>query len=123
MVEQQHRRGFLRSLASLPLIGGGVALIGQPSAVAEPVTLPMLLQYSNWLFMERRLLCLEVVNAAGAASDCHVLESVSYIKPGEGSFPDFHFPRVGSWTDVASPSTRAAVVMAASGFDWREQDR
>ncbi len=33
------RRGFLRGLATLPLIGGGVTLIGNPTrAAAEPVT-------------------------------------------------------------------------------------
>jgi len=30
------RRGFLRALAGLPLIGGGVTLVGAPTAVAEP---------------------------------------------------------------------------------------
>ncbi len=62
------RRTFLRGLTSLPLIGGSVALIGAPSAVAEPATLPMLLQYANWLFYERRLLCREI---GGAAGDWH----------------------------------------------------
>ena len=51
------RRTFLGQLAGLPLIGGSVALIDQPTAVAEPITTPMLLQYANWLFYERRLLC------------------------------------------------------------------
>lgn len=32
------RRGSLRGLTSLPLIGGGVSLIGRPTAVAEPLT-------------------------------------------------------------------------------------
>ena len=32
------RRSFLRQLASLPLIGGGVTLIGKPTAAAVPVT-------------------------------------------------------------------------------------
>ena len=41
------RRGFLRGLTTLPLIGGGVALIGAPSAVAEPVTRSMLETYSE----------------------------------------------------------------------------
>jgi len=31
MITAQNRRGFLRGLASLPLIGGGVTLIGQPT--------------------------------------------------------------------------------------------
>ena len=47
------RRGFLRGLASLPLIGGGVALIGQPTAAAVPVTDDMLATYQSWLGWER----------------------------------------------------------------------
>lgn len=31
------RRGFLRGLAGLPMIGGGVAIIGSPTAAAVPV--------------------------------------------------------------------------------------
>ena len=36
------RRTCLRGLASLPLIGGGVALIGNPTAAAVPITGPLL---------------------------------------------------------------------------------
>jgi hypothetical protein len=32
------RRDFLRSLAHLPLIGGGVTILGNPTAAAVPVT-------------------------------------------------------------------------------------
>lgn len=32
------RRGFLGQLATLPLIGGGITLIGQPTAAAVLVT-------------------------------------------------------------------------------------
>lgn len=51
------RRGFLCQLASLPLIGGGVTLIGQPTASAEPVTPDLLEAYKTWLDMEMRFLC------------------------------------------------------------------
>lgn len=43
------RRGFLRGLTRLPLIGGGVALIGAPTAVAEPLTPALLDSYEAWL--------------------------------------------------------------------------
>ena len=46
------RRSFLSGLATLPLIGGSVALIGAPSAVAEPVTLPLVERYVDWLSVE-----------------------------------------------------------------------
>ncbi len=39
------RRGFLRGLVTLPLIGGGVTLIGNPTAAAEPVTKELLVNY------------------------------------------------------------------------------
>ncbi len=57
MSDPASRRGFLRSLTTLPLIGGGITLIGAPSAVAQPVTDGLLMAYNEWLFMERRMLC------------------------------------------------------------------
>lgn len=50
------RRGFLRGLATLPLIGGSVTLIGSPSASAVPVTKALVDSYDAWLEYERRLL-------------------------------------------------------------------
>lgn len=140
------RRGFLRQLAALPLVGGGVTLIGQPTAVAEPITRGLLAQYWNWLFYERRLLCIEMagdcrdrkrwLEACGGRVDFIINDAsdqVAMMDPrvwpadaaGPGArWPEFHFPHPGNWTDVPKPSSRAAVVMAASGFDWRpEVDR
>jgi hypothetical protein len=54
------RRGFLRGLVTLPLIGGGVSLIGAPSAVAEPITPALLAAYRRWLEMEQYLLFEEI---------------------------------------------------------------
>lgn len=48
------RRGFLRGLTTLPLIGGGVALIGSPTAAAVPVTGGTIATYIAWLDAERR---------------------------------------------------------------------
>lgn len=48
-----NRCGVPRGLVSLPLIGGGVTLIGAPSAVAEPVTHRLLREYHDWLMFER----------------------------------------------------------------------
>lgn len=50
------RRGFLSGLATLPLIGGSVALIGSPSAVAEPLNQRLLDAYDEFLDGERRAL-------------------------------------------------------------------
>ncbi|MDP4006923.1 hypothetical protein [Methylobacterium sp. NEAU K] len=54
------RRGFLRGLTALPLIGGGVTLIGAPSAVAEPITPRLLREYHDWLMFERSCLTREI---------------------------------------------------------------
>jgi hypothetical protein len=50
------RRGFLRQLCSLPMLGGGLALLGAPTAVAEPVTSGMLDAYRSFLIGELNLL-------------------------------------------------------------------
>src|SRR6478736_3917939 len=49
----------IRSLTTLPLIGGGVTLIGNPTKAAEPVTRHLLDCYDTWLFYERRFLRFE----------------------------------------------------------------
>ena len=48
------RRAFLRGLASLPLIGGGVTLIGNPTAAAVPATYDLLDRYMDFLAIELR---------------------------------------------------------------------
>ena len=47
------RRTFLRGLATLPLIGGSVALIGNPTQTAVLVTDGLLRNYEAWLAWER----------------------------------------------------------------------
>ncbi|MEH3117080.1 MAG: hypothetical protein PGN25_05580 [Methylorubrum populi] len=119
------RRGFLRGLTTLPLIGGGVALIGAPSAVAAPVTPDLLAAYDTWLFYERRFLRYERFNTStGADLGCddrflltdrltgQRCDQVSLLGPA-GSFHDIH----------TNPSTRAALVLSAVGCDWREGGR
>jgi hypothetical protein len=51
-----HRRGFLRQLCSLPMLGGSVALLGAPTAVAEPITPDLFEAYDRWLTLERYFL-------------------------------------------------------------------
>lgn len=105
------RRGFLRSLTSLPLIGGAVALIGAPSAVAAPITTDLLDAYSEWLFMERRLLCLERWPG--------VRDAEQFVPCNTGA-GDFHLRPGTDWRTLPQPSTRAALVMSAVGCDWTE---
>ena len=111
------RRGFLGGLVSLPLVGGAVTLIGQPTASAEPVTPDMLATYSDWLFYERRVLMSEM--AAYDPPDARRLGSLV----GDRS-DDFHFPGMApGWMDIPQPSTRAALVLSTVGCDWRRDGR
>jgi hypothetical protein len=46
------RRGFLRGLFALPLIGGGIRLLGDPTAAATPVSVALLEKYRAFLVHE-----------------------------------------------------------------------
>lgn len=109
MKENNSRRGFLRGLAHLPLIGGGVTLIGNPTAAAELVTTEMLRSYSAFLHFERKFLNWEI--AAGDPRRFDMEEAVVW-----GQNPGFHYHKGG---DQLQPSTRAAVVLSAVGCGWR----
>lgn len=127
------RRAFLRGLTTLPLVGGGVTLIGQPTAVAAPVTAALLDGYDAWLFYERRYLRFERYGPA-SQSTAHDLgcdgryvvtdtvtgQPFDYVmtdNPG-GRFHGSPDPR-----HAPQPSTRAALVLSAVGCDWREGGR
>jgi hypothetical protein len=115
-----NRRGFLRGLTTLPLIGGGVTLIGMPSAVAEPVTHLLHREYHDWLMFERSCLIREMEgenrtqfgpgSAMGSAYRWH-------RSHGERR-PDSEGIMLGD--GISFPSTRAALVLSAVGCDWRE---
>ncbi len=111
------RRGFLRQLAALPLIGGSVALIGQPTAIAEPASKALLFNYKSWLHFEHRMLSYEL--AGHDRQRCREMERFFTVTPGD----DWHFQWDGQgpagWKDAPQPSTRAALVLSAVGCDWR----
>lgn len=106
MTGPSDRRGFLRGLATLPLIGGGVTLIGNPTRAAEPVTQDLLQNYNAWLCMERQHLLYEM----------HPDKPADYFNPNTAGGMYF-------WRAIANgqptPSTRAAVVLSAVGCDWK----
>lgn len=115
-----NRRGFLRGLVSLPLIGGGVTLIGAPSAVAEPVTPRLLREYHDWLMYERN----EVIREIEIGGRTQFGPNAVF-----GSALRWHRTRGERRLDsegemmgdgVSFPSTRAALVLSAVGCDWRE---
>jgi len=54
------RRDFLRGLATLPLIGGSVAILGTPTQAAVPVTMDLMQSYHAWLHYEHRMLSYEM---------------------------------------------------------------
>ncbi len=101
------RRAFLASLAALPMLGGGVKLIGQPTAAAVPVSDGLLQNYEAWLAWERYQLQTELWGR-DAADRCTTFLAVNL--PGE----QWHNP----WHDGETcppASTRAALVLSAVG--------
>ena len=119
------RRTFLRGLASLPLIGGGVTLIGNPTAAAVPVTLDLMHGYASWLFMEHRMVSYELADyQRDLARDIER----AYWPNTPGA--DWHFQWSGQgsrgpagWIDAPQPSTRAAVVLSAAGVPLSDRRR
>lgn len=131
MARPSSRRGFLRSLTSLPLIGGGLAIVGAPSAVAEPITDELLDNYLAFLAHEHReaLVERERRSAERAEAD-QISKGRAYYEGYAASvaeqmrrspnmlwFPDD--PGIKRTVQAAFPSTRAALVLSAVGLDWR----
>lgn len=105
------RRGFLRCLAALPLVGGGVALIGSPTAAAVPVTDALLRRYVAFVAREH----------ASALRELAERECPHRFVPGQ---PKWHPPMwwmpdgdlaTRCLVEGSEPSTRAAVVLSAAG--------
>jgi hypothetical protein len=107
-VTPHDRRGFLRGLASLPLIGGSVALIGEPSRASTPITPRLLDTYEEWLGGEWVALIVERTLAG---------LSLTAQKPSGTAAMRFHNP-LGLARPSGSASERAAVVLSAVGCDW-----
>lgn len=120
------RRGFLRHLASLPLIGGGVTLLGNPTAAAEPVTRELLDSYDAWLDLERSWLKFERFGPGGMHMADKVGMEVVFRSRLTGECWDgvpYNNGGARYRHNKPSPSTRAAVVLSAVGCDWREEGR
>lgn len=105
------RRGFLRGLATLPLIGGSVVLIGSPSAAAVPVTDALLRRYVTFVAREH----------ASALRELAEREMPHRFEPGAEPWhpPMWWMPDGDLVTrclvEGAEPSTRAAVILSAAG--------
>ena len=93
------RRGFLRGLVTLPLIGGSVALIGNPVRAAQVATPEQLLVYAAFAVNEMRQV-LELVQAQGVAV---------------GLLPGVMERHRDTFPDKASVTVRAPVILSAAG--------
>ena len=118
------RRTFLRGLASLPLIGGSITILGQPTAAAVPVTDALHARYLAWLAHEhwaamkehsrRGALaawrpCPDAIDMSAEAYADRVADRSEYV------FWRPDVPDVERNVASAPPSTRAAVILSAAG--------
>ncbi len=104
------RRGFLQGLAGLPLIGGGVTLIGAPTAAAAPVTDQLLDTYVEWLNGELVDLAVERLQGGWEDRRVHGTPAFRFHHPVR-----WGQPRPATWQPA---SARAAVVLSAVGCVW-----
>ena len=109
------RRSFLRGLASLPLIGGSIAILGQPSAAAVPVTDTLLERYGLFLAIEAREALIEC-RERRCVREGHP-DAVAVMREWTERCiyaPDNPWMR-GLLNAGGTPSVRAAVVLSAAG--------
>ena len=111
------RRGFLRGLASLPLVGGAITLIGSPTQAATVVTPDLMQSYKSWLHTEHRMLSWEM---AGYDIERGKAMERTFIHDTPGA--DWHWQWVSNgyqgpagWRGAPQPSGRAAVILSAAG--------
>ena len=118
------RRGLLRGLASLPLIGGSVAVIGKPTAAAVPITDALHERYLGWLAHEHRAAVRE--HAYRKALAHYEARLVGVVPDGEAwARAEGERASYLAWAPAVSdiealvasdrPSNRAAVILAAAG--------
>jgi hypothetical protein len=121
------RRGFLRGLAGLPLVGGGVTLIGQPTAAAEPITKELIDAYDAWLHFERRYLIAERKRDYWhRLAPEHRVVTQNWFREQAAGFDHVPMDNAGGHfhfsidpLQAPQPSSRAAIVLSAVGCDWR----
>jgi hypothetical protein len=110
------RRTFLRGLANLPLIGGSVAILGQPTAAAVPVTDALCDRYIDWLSVElgEALMEREGRRAPPGHADFAIDFRREWCRQNRTLNSDPASDRFQLLPMVA-PSTRAAVILSAAG--------
>ena len=110
------RRTFLRGLASLPLIGGGVTLIGNPTAAAVPVTESLLETYNEWLDLERSWLQFERYKEYAHIPKDRRPQVVWRDRQTGKCWMSTYCTGMSGF-DHTHAASRAAVVLAAAGVD------
>ncbi len=70
--------------------------------------------YAEWLYMERRLLAIELYPELGK-------DAVRFVPQGTAA-ATFHFPVGRDWRSEAQPSSRAEQIMDLLGIDWRAEN-
>ena len=110
------RRSFLRGLVTLPLIGGGVTLIGNPTASAVPVTDALRDRYIDWLRTElgEALIEREGRRAPPEVADISIDWRREWCRGNRTLNPDPTSERF-RLLPLVPPSSRAAVILSAAG--------
>ena len=110
------RRAFLRGLASLPLIGGSIALIGRPTGAAVPITDNLLDAYGTWLHYERNWLQWERYGAEGyKGRPREDLAVVWHDRRKDKVFDFIPMTNPAASYDYSGAAGRAAVILSAAG--------
>lgn len=119
-VNDVERRSFLRSLVTLPLIGGSITLIGRPTAAAVPITDALFDRYASWVIHEHAEVIVERERRRNRANPLEAEYAETYAcHRREWARNLYHCPDNPSISRLAiasSPSTRAAVVLSAVGL-------
>lgn len=108
------RRDVLRRAAAIVPAAAVSSLLAGPvlQAYAGVSHQELLESYNEWLFMERRLLCIEMYGDAQRA-ECWVPSTRAHW---------FHVPTDGrDWRSLPQPSTRAGLILSAAGVDLRSE--
>ncbi|WP_237482678.1 hypothetical protein [Lichenibacterium dinghuense] len=110
------RRGFLRTLAGLPLVGGSIALVGEPTAAAVPVTDALRDRYVDWLATElgHTLIERDGLRAEPKWRDFVIDHRREWCRTTHVLNPDPTSERFRLLPAVP-PSSRAAVTLSAAG--------
>ena len=116
MIVPTDRRGFLCGLVTLPLIGGAVTLIGNPTAAAIPVTDALRDRYIAWLQTELGHALIERTgrNAPSEHADRVIDWRREWCRNNPILNPDTASDRF-TLLPLAPASSRAAVVLSAAG--------